>query len=84
MVEKLVITAKTRISEIVERYGDLSRLMAALGLSPVGSVVLRPQLMKFLTVERAAAVQRIPLEKLLALLRVAIAQAEARREAPHG
>ena len=79
MADELVITAKTYISEIFERYGELSEVMSALGLTPVGSVSLRRQLTKFLTVERAAGVQRIPVERLLALLHVAVAQAEARR-----
>ncbi len=79
MADKLVITAQTHISEIFERYGELAEVLSALGLTPVGSVKLRRQLTKFLTVERAAGVQRIPVARLLALLQVAIAQAEARR-----
>lgn len=76
----LVVTGKTRISEIVERYGDLTEVMGLLGLKAVGSVSLRRQLTKFLTVERAAGVQGVPLDRLLTLIQVAIAQLEPRRK----
>ena len=76
----LVVTGKTHISEIVERYGDLTEVMELLGLKVVGSVSLRRQLTKFLTVERAAGVQGVPLDRFLGLIRVAIAQLELRRK----
>ncbi|MDP1825269.1 MAG: DUF1858 domain-containing protein [Archangium sp.] len=72
--QALVITGKTRVSDIVERYGDLSGVMEVLGLKLVGSVSLRRQLTKFLTVERAAGVQGVPLDRFLVLIQVAIAQ----------
>lgn len=78
MVEKdqaaLVVTAQTRVSEILERYGDIAEVMEVFGVKRVGPLSLRRFLGRFLTVERAARVHRVPLEQFLKLLQVAIAR----------
>ncbi|MBS1151110.1 MAG: hypothetical protein H6Q89_2808 [Myxococcaceae bacterium] len=74
----LVITKDTRISEILDRYGDIAEVMEVFGIKRVGTLSIRRLLGKFLTVERAAKVHRVPLERFLELLKTAIAQVEAR------
>ncbi len=83
MVEKpepFVVTRTTRVSELLERYGDIAEVMEVFGVKRVGSLSIRRLLAKFLTVERAAKVHRVPLEQFLALLRVAIARVDARQD----
>jgi hypothetical protein len=78
MAEGLIVTKDTRVSEILERYGDIAEVMEVFGVKRVGPLSLRRFLGKFLTVERAAKVHGVPLEQFLELLQVAIARQEAR------
>ena len=76
----LVVTKDTRVSEILDRYGDIAEVMEVFGVKRVGSLSIRRFLGRFLTVERAAKVHRVPLDKFLELLHAAIAQVETRQE----
>ncbi len=67
------ITKDTRISEILENYGDIADVMEVFGVKRVGRYSLRMFLAKALTVEWAARVHRVPLDQFLEILRKAIA-----------
>lgn len=75
----LEITKDTRVSDILSRYGDIADVMEAFGIERVGPLSLRRVLGRFLTVERAARIHRVPLDELLRMLRTAIASVERRR-----
>jgi hypothetical protein len=66
------ITKDTRISEILENYGDIADVMEVFGVKRVGRYSLRMFLAKALTVEWAARVHRVPLDEFLEILRKAI------------
>jgi hypothetical protein len=53
--------------------------MEAFGVHRVGGIHLRRFLGRFLTVERAARVHRVPLEDFLGILRQAVAGKESRK-----
>jgi hypothetical protein len=67
------ITKDTRVSDILREYGDIAAVMEAFGVRRVGHLSLRMFLGRFLTVERAARVHRVPLEEFLGILRRAVA-----------
>ena len=67
------ITKDTRVSDILREYGDIAAVMEAFGVRRVGPFSLRMFLGRFLTVERAARVHRVPLEDFLGVLRRAVA-----------
>jgi hypothetical protein len=67
------ITKDTRVSEILEQYGDIADVMKAFGVKPVSGYSIRRMLTKALTVEWAARVHRVPLDDFLDTLRKAAA-----------
>lgn len=68
----------TRVSEILDRYGDIAEVMELFGVRRVGPLSIRRVLAKLLTVERAAWVHRVPLDAFMAKLNTAIARVGAR------
>jgi len=67
MVDRpLIVTNDPRVSQIFERSGDIAEVMEVFGVKRVGPLSLRRLRGKFLSVERAAKVQGVPLEQLLA------------------
>lgn len=68
------ITKDTRVSEILLKYGDIADVMEIFGVQRVGKYSLRMFLARALTVEWAARVHKIPLEKFLRILNQAVAQ----------
>ncbi len=67
------ITKDTRVSELLEEYGDIADIMEVFGVKRVGRYSLRKLLTKALTVEWAARVHRVPLDEFLAILHKAVA-----------
>jgi hypothetical protein len=67
------ITKDTRVSEILEKYGDIADVMEVFGVKRVAGYSIRKMLTKALTVEWAARVHRVPLGEFLDTLRRAIA-----------
>jgi len=67
------ITKDTRVSEILEKYGDIADVMEVFGVKRVSGYSVRRMLTKALTVEWAARVHRVPLDEFLDTLRRAIA-----------
>ncbi len=67
------ITKDTRVSDLLEEYGDIAEVMEMFGVTRVGRFSVRKLLTKALTVERAAFVHRVPLDKFLEILNKAVA-----------
>jgi hypothetical protein len=67
------ITKDTRVSEILEQYGDIADVMEVFGVQRVAGYSVRRMLTKALTVEWAARVHRVPLDEFLGKLRRAVA-----------
>jgi hypothetical protein len=66
------ITKDTRVSDILEKYGDIADVMEVLGVKRVARYSFRRMLTKIITVERAAFVHRVPLDEFLEKLRTAV------------
>ena len=77
------ITKDTRVSGILETYGDIAEVMEVFGIKRVGRYSLRMLAAKALTVEWAARIHRVPLDEFLQILRQAVA---SKRDSPaeHG
>lgn len=66
------ITKETRISAILEEYGDIADVMELFGVQRVGRYSLRALAARALTVEWAARIYRLPLDEFLGILQKAI------------
>lgn len=66
------ITKNTRISDILEEYGDIADVMELFGVQRVGRYSLRSLAARALTVEWAARIHRVPLDEFLDILHKAI------------
>ena len=67
------ITKDTRVSSILETYGDIADVMEIFGVKRVGRYSVRKLATKALTVEWAARVHRVPLDEFLDILNKAVA-----------
>jgi hypothetical protein len=68
------VTKDTRVSAVLEEYGDIADVMEVFGVKRVGRYSLRMFLAKALTVEWAARAHRVPLDEFLRILNRAIAK----------
>jgi len=68
----LEITKDTRVSKILEEYGDIADVMEVFGVKRVGRYSLRRFITKALTVETAARIHRVPLDEFLETLNKAV------------
>jgi hypothetical protein len=75
------ITKDTRVSDILQEYGDIADVMEVFGIKRVGRYSLRRMITKALTVERAARVHRVPLDEFVEILNQAIPIQERNRSA---
>jgi hypothetical protein len=78
--ERTPITKDTRISDILNEYGDIAEVMELFGVKRVGRYSIRSLAAKALTVEWAARIHRVPLDKFLEILRKATAPLEKEHE----
>lgn len=62
------ITKNTRISDILNEYGDIAEVMEVFGIKRVSGYSIRSMLAKALTVEWAARIHRVPLDEFLEML----------------
>lgn len=69
----MVITKETKVSEILEEYGDIADVMEIFGIKRVAGYSVRRFLTKAITVEWAARIHRVPLDEFLDTLRRAVA-----------
>lgn len=70
----LIVTKDTRVSDILREYGDIAEVMEAFGIKRVGGLALRKLLGRLITVERAAKVHGVPLERFLPMVQRAVGQ----------
>lgn len=66
------ITKETRISDILQEYGDIADVMEIFGVKRVGRYSLRSLAARALNVEWAARIHKVPLEEFLKILHEAI------------
>ena len=66
------ITEDTRVSDILNEYGDIANVMEIFGVQRVGRFSLRRILGKVLTVKMAARIHRVPLDEFLSILDKAV------------
>lgn len=69
----MAISKDTRVSEILEEYGDIADVMEIFGVQRVAGYSVRRLLTKALTIEWAARVHRVPLDEFLVTLNKAVA-----------
>lgn len=67
------IDKDARIADILNTYGDIAEVMEVFGIQRVGRYSVRALAAKALTVDWAARIHRVPLDKFLEILRKAIA-----------
>ena len=72
----MVITKDTRVSGILEKYGDIAEVMEALEIKRVAGWSIRTTLTKAITVQWAARVHRVPLDEFLSILNQAVSKQE--------
>lgn len=72
----MVITKKTKVSEILEEHGDIADVMEIFGVKRVAGYSVRKMLTKAINVEWAARVHRVPLDEFMQTLYKAIALKE--------
>lgn len=75
-MNRLVITEDTKVSEVLDEYGDIADVMEALGMKRVGGLSFRRVVTKAITVKRAAKIHRVPVDELLETLNTAVQQIE--------
>ena len=68
------ITKTTKVSDILQEYGDIADVMEMFGVKRVGGYSFRRMLTKAITVEWAARVHRVPLDDFLNRLSQAVEQ----------
>ena len=68
------ITKDTRVSAILEEYGDIADVMEVFGVKRVGRYSLRMLVAKAVTVEWAARTHRVPLDEFLRILNETVAR----------
>ena len=66
------ITSSTRVSDILEEFGDIADVMEVFGVKRVARYSFRRMLTKALTVGLAARVHRVPSDEFIAILNKAI------------
>ena len=71
------ITEDTRVSDILEEYGDIADVMEVFGVQRVGRYSLRTFLAKALTVKTAARIHRVPLDEFVIILNKAVQSGNA-------
>lgn len=74
------ITKDTRVSAILEEYGDIADVMEVFGVKRVGRYSLRRLATKAVTVEWAARIHRVPLDEFLDILDRAITKKQYQKE----
>ena len=75
-MDRLEITEDTKVSAILDEYGDIADVMEALGMKRVGGLSFRRVITKAITVKRAAMIHHVPVDDLLDKLNTAVDQIE--------
>jgi len=75
------ITKDTKVSAILEEYGDIADVMEVFGVKRVGRYSLRRFITKAITVETAARIHRVPVDEFIETLNKAVALQEQKQGA---
>ncbi len=75
------ITKDTRVSAILEEYGDIADVMELFGIKRVARYSLRMLVARAVTVEWAARIHRVPLDRFLEILILAIPKIQEQNHA---
>jgi hypothetical protein len=70
------ITKDTRVSDILQEYGDIAEIMELFGVKRVARYSFRRMLTKALTVQMAAHVHGVPLDDFLKIIHKAVESRE--------
>ena len=70
----LVITLDTKVSDVLNEYGDIADVMETFGIKRVGGYSLRKYITRAITVDRAAKIHRTDPEEFLRTLQAAVGQ----------
>ncbi len=68
----MTITKDTRVFDILEEYGDIEKVMEAMGIKSVGKYNIRRIITRFISVEKAAKIHKKPLNEFLVTLNKAV------------
>jgi hypothetical protein len=71
------ITKDTRVSDILQEYGDIADVMEVFGVERVAKYSFRRMITKALTVDMAARVHRVPRDDFLITLQQAVEAQES-------
>lgn len=74
------ITKDTRVSNILEEYGDIADVMEVFGIKRVARYSIRALATKAVTVEWAARIHRVPLDEFLEILHKAVASTKEKNQ----
>ncbi len=66
------ITKDTKVSAILQEYGDIADVMEVFGIKRVSRYSLRRVITKAITVEKAARIHNVPLDDFMQTLNAAI------------
>jgi hypothetical protein len=72
------ITKDTKVSHILQEYGDIAGVMEVLGVKRVARYSFRRFITKAISVERAAQIHRVPLDEFLEKLNQAVKLQESK------
>ena len=75
------ITPDTKVSDILDEYGDIADVMEVFGIKRVARFSFRKMLTKALTVKVAARVHKVPLDEFLETLNNAI-EMQSKQQGP--
>jgi hypothetical protein len=76
----MIITKDTRVSNILEEYGDIADVMEVFGIKRVGRYSIRALATKAVTVEWAARIHRVPLNEFLEILHKAVSSSKEKTQ----
>ncbi len=79
--EPLLVTPKTKIGEVLSRYGDIAEVMESFGVQRVGRYNIRRLIGKVLTVKRAAKIHKLETSEMVRILQQAIDKVHAEGKA---
>jgi hypothetical protein len=74
------ITKDTKVSAILQEYGDIADVMEVFGVKRVGRYSMRRMITKALTVERAARIHRVPVDEFVETVNQAVISSGAELE----
>ena len=80
-IGRMEITKETKVSAILQEYGDIADVMEMFGIKRVGGYSLRRMLTKVISVENAARIHRVPLGEFMMTLEKAVGSQEQGQDA---